>query len=312
MSRAPSPHGVAPRASTRSQSSPASSAMHEQLDALLARVAGAVDHAGDAVDLALRERERRRLGEPEPLERARPLHGDQRRTRRRRRGRPSRDLALLQPLEVDVRVRRVDDQQEPARVELVDDQVVDDPAALVRQQRVLRLADARSGRGRSRAATARSSLRARPLDLELAHVRDVEHAASLAHGAVLRRSRPRTARASPSRRTAPCARRARRGARRAASGGASASRRMLPRAGSLPSATACYESRRNEGTSSTSSGMSKPPLRRRARGRRARGSGARGARALLGGRRPPAARRCVAEARRDHRHAQLVAHASRR
>ena len=48
-----------------------------QLDALLAGVAGAVDHAGDAADLALGERERRRRVQPEPLERARPLHGDQ-------------------------------------------------------------------------------------------------------------------------------------------------------------------------------------------------------------------------------------------
>ena len=49
-----------------------------QLDALLARVARAVDHHLDPVDLAHRERERRGLVEPEPLERARPLHGEQR------------------------------------------------------------------------------------------------------------------------------------------------------------------------------------------------------------------------------------------
>ena len=41
---------------------------HHQLDAGLARVAGAVDHALDAVDLAHGEREGRRLVEPEALE----------------------------------------------------------------------------------------------------------------------------------------------------------------------------------------------------------------------------------------------------
>ncbi len=49
-----------------------------QLDTGLARVARAVDHHLDPVELAHLERERRRVGEAEPLERARPLDGEQR------------------------------------------------------------------------------------------------------------------------------------------------------------------------------------------------------------------------------------------
>src|SRR5581483_21017 len=50
----------------------------QELDTLLAGVARAVDHAGDATDLALGERERRRPRETEPLERAGALDGDER------------------------------------------------------------------------------------------------------------------------------------------------------------------------------------------------------------------------------------------
>ena len=67
----------------------------------------------------------------------------------------------------------------------VDDQVVDDPAVLVREQRVLRLA------GREpveivRERALQQLAGARSLDLELAHVRDVEDAGIGPHRAVLR------------------------------------------------------------------------------------------------------------------------------
>ena len=70
-------------------------------------------------------------------------------------------------------------------VEPVGDQVVDDPAVLVRQQRVLRAA------GRDAVEVVREQaleqlVRARALDLELAHVADVEDAAIGAHRAMLR------------------------------------------------------------------------------------------------------------------------------
>ena len=70
------------------------------------------------------------------------------------------------------------------RVEPVDDQVVDDAARLVREQRVLRVAGLEPvevvRERRLAAARGRSAL-----DLELAHVRDVEDARVGAHRHVL-------------------------------------------------------------------------------------------------------------------------------
>ena len=83
---------------------------------------------------------------------------------------------ILQPAEVGLAVRGVDDQQIAEVVEPVDDQVVDDPALLVRQERVLRLTRAdlvevvRECRLQERGCL-------RPFDLELPHVRNVEDAA---------------------------------------------------------------------------------------------------------------------------------------
>ena len=99
-----------------------------QLAALLARVAGALDHHLDAADLAHRVRERLRLGEPEPLDRARALHGEQRVLVGGVAHLRAADLALLQPAVDRLAVRGVADDQEVAGVEPVDDQVVDDPA----------------------------------------------------------------------------------------------------------------------------------------------------------------------------------------
>ena len=112
-----------------------------QLDARLSGVAGAVDHHLDPDDLAHLPRERGSLVEAEPLERARTLHSEE------------RELVALvaevgpgagvleDPLEVGFAVPGIDDQDEPAALDAVDDQVVDDPAALVRQKRVLGTAD---------------------------------------------------------------------------------------------------------------------------------------------------------------------------
>ena len=156
-----------------------------QLDALLARVAGAIDHHLDPVQLAHHERERRRLAETEPLERAGPLDGEESVLVGDVTDVGAAMLAVLDPLEVGLPVRRIHHEEIAAALDPVDDQVVDDPAPLVRQQRVLRTTDldlvdvVREERLEQLASR-------RPLDVELAHVRDVEDAAVLAHGPVLR------------------------------------------------------------------------------------------------------------------------------
>ena len=87
---------------------------------------------------------------------------------------------LEDPLEVGFAVPGIDDQDEPAALDAVDDQVVDDPAALVRQKRVLGTADVDLvDVVREQPLERRRHLRA--LELEPAHVRDVEHSAVLAH-----------------------------------------------------------------------------------------------------------------------------------
>ena len=95
-----------------------------------------------------------------------------------------RDLALLHPTEVGLAIRGVDDEQIAALAEAVDDQVVDDPAVLVRQERVLRL-PRRDPVEVVREEALQEGGRLRPLDLDLAHVRDVEDAGVRADGLVL-------------------------------------------------------------------------------------------------------------------------------
>ena len=155
-----------------------------QLDAGLAGVAGAVDHHLDPVELAHRVRERLRLGKPEALDRARPLHGEQRVLVRGVAHLGAADLALLQPRVRGLAVARVDDEEVVVRGDPVRDQVVDDAAALVRQQRVLRLAVADPVEV-VREQRLEQLVRVRALDVELAHVRDVEDAAVAADGPVL-------------------------------------------------------------------------------------------------------------------------------
>ena len=201
----------------------------EQLATVLAGVAGAVHHHLDSVDRALGEGERRRGRQPEPLDRPRPLDGEQRTVVGDVADVRAGKLALLQPRVGRRAVRGVHDEEVGAVADPVDDQVVDDPAALVREQRVLRLTglelvdvvgERALQEGRGRAAP---PPRARPC----ATRRRPPHR-SARPGAP--GSRPRTARASPSPRTAPCAPRARRADRGAACAGASRPSAPDPRA----------------------------------------------------------------------------------
>jgi hypothetical protein len=96
----------------------------------------------------------------------------------------SRHLPFLQPAEISVTIGRVDDQQVAELIQPVGDQVVDDPAPLVGQQRVLSLPrldpiDVIRERRLQQLGGART------FDFELAHVGDVENAAVIAHGLVL-------------------------------------------------------------------------------------------------------------------------------
>ena len=125
-----------------------------------------------------------RLVETEPLERARALDREQRVLVGHVAQVGAGAAVFLDPLEVGLAVRRVDDQEVAAALDAVDDQVVDDPAGLVRQERVLRAADVDLV-DVVREEPLQRSRHLRPLELESAHVRDVEDAAVLAHGPVL-------------------------------------------------------------------------------------------------------------------------------
>ena len=123
--------------------------------------------------------------EAEPLERARALHGEQRVVVRDVAHVGAAQLALLQPVEDGLAFDAFATIEVAVLVEPVDDQVVDDPAVLVREQRVLRVAglelvDVVRERRLQQVA------RRRPFDLDLAHVRDVEDAGVGAHRPVLR------------------------------------------------------------------------------------------------------------------------------
>ena len=125
--------------------------------------------------VAHRPRERRAALEPEPVECPRALDREQREVVGDVADVRAAKLALLQPAKVGLAIRGVDDQQVAVPVEPVDDQVVDDPAVLGRQQRVLRLAD-RDPVDVVRQRRLQQIARGRALDLDLAHVRDVEDA----------------------------------------------------------------------------------------------------------------------------------------
>ena len=184
MSRAPSPQGRHAPCEDRIPQLHRVVLHARELDSLLTGVPSAIDHHLDAVELAELERERRSGREPEPLEGARPLHGEERVLIGDVAHIRAAQLALHEPGEVRFAVRRVDDDQVAMVVEAIDDHVVDDPARIVRDQRVLRparlqLVDVVRERRLQQIACGRS------FDLELAHVRDVEDARIGAHRPVL-------------------------------------------------------------------------------------------------------------------------------
>ena len=107
------------------------------------------------------------------------------------------------------------------RIDPVGDQIVDDAAVVVGQQRVLRVALAELVEI-VREQRLKQLVRVRALDVELAHVRDVEDAAVGAHRPVLRDDALVLDGHLPAGERAPSARRLRRGVRGAASAPGSA------------------------------------------------------------------------------------------
>ena len=155
-----------------------------QLAALLAGVAGAVDHALDTVDLPFGKGELGRRRQAQALDCPRALHGQQRILVGDVADVGAWNLAFPQPSKICLAIGRIDDEEIAEVVEPIDDQVVDDPAAVVRQERVLRLPGLQLDEV-VRQRRLQQLGRARPLDLELAHVRDVEDPGVTAHGLVL-------------------------------------------------------------------------------------------------------------------------------
>ena len=186
MSRAPRPAGFSPSgrpASRRArQSAGASSPGAEDLHPVLAGVSGARHGAGHAGEDGVAEVEGRELPERLPvaaelrqhLERARPLQRDERRL-----------VALVLELAVvlgrtrEVRahllpVRRVADDEPVVLGAAIDDEIVEDPAALVARAGVHGLSVGELSRvvGDQIVDDVRGVLAVQP---ELAHVADVEH-----------------------------------------------------------------------------------------------------------------------------------------
>src|SRR5207342_2165946 len=94
-------------------------------------------------------------------------------------------LTLLEPALDRWVVRRVDDEQVLTVTEPIRDQVVDDPATLVGEQRVLRFAVTQAGEiVRQHLLEEREC--GRTVDVELSHVRDVEGPTARPDRAVLR------------------------------------------------------------------------------------------------------------------------------
>ena len=155
MSRAPRPQGVVPFPTTASQSSTGVLGGAHQLDAAPRRCT----RCGRSSPRRPRTSpiawvNGGRLRQPERSDRGRALHREQRVVVRGVANLRAADLALLQPVVGGRAVACVDDEQGVERLDPVGDQVVDDPSALVREQRVLRLDRRRAGRGRSRADSA--------------------------------------------------------------------------------------------------------------------------------------------------------------
>ena len=213
-----------PAAVSASHTAVACSGGEQQLDAVLARVAGAGDEdvrrAGDASACVVRNR----FGSSpsarlcDQVARLRPLDREHRVVVRAG-PRPVTSKSarvLLEPREVLLVVARVRDGEEAVGPEAVGEEVVEHAAVV--------LARARSTARRPRRSCVTSLERMRwrnasasgPLRLDLAHVADVEHADLRRAPPHAPRGSPRTAPASPTRRTAPAAPRRRHGDRAAA------------------------------------------------------------------------------------------------
>ena len=185
MSRAPRPHG---HRAGRQQVVPDGDRPargRDDLDAALARVARARDQAVDAGDGPVGERERRDVGDGavqhvvggRALQRDHAVGG---------RVVDDRDAVRRggQEGHVDLGVAGVHDQQVVVGPAAVGDQVVDDPARLVGQQRVLRLAVADPVEVVGQHAL-QEVVGAGSADLDLSHVRHVEDAGGRPNGPVL-------------------------------------------------------------------------------------------------------------------------------
>ena len=129
-------------------------------------------------------RERRSIAQTEPLERAGALNRDEAVLVGGVAHLAAARLTLLQPGVDRGAIRGVDDEVELAVPEPVGDEVVDDSARLVREQRVLRVA-VRELVDVVREHRLEEGLRRGPVDVDLAHVRDVEGAGVRPNGLVL-------------------------------------------------------------------------------------------------------------------------------
>ena len=147
-----------------------------ELAATLARVPGAGDEAADAEHVLLAEREGLDV-DSEPVEGLRALDGEERPLRR--------DVMRLgEQSVIGLDVRRVHDQEVGVGTAPVGDQVVADPTLVVREQGVL------GATGLDPVQVVREArlevlVRPVPVELELSHVGDVEHARRGADGAML-------------------------------------------------------------------------------------------------------------------------------
>ena len=147
-----------------------------ELDSCLTRIAGAGDHDLDPVELPQLVRERGSVGEPEALDRARALHRDEAVLVGGVAHLSAARLPFLEPVVDRLSVGSVHDEQVLPVREAIDDEVVDDPAPFVGQQRVLRFS-VRDLVEIVREHPLEIVLRRRPVDVDLSHVRDVERPA---------------------------------------------------------------------------------------------------------------------------------------
>ena len=192
MSRAPSPQGLTPADSSARQSSAALRGRHDDLEAVLAGVAGPRDEA--FADGGSRERLERLGGSlrsgkglPHLRARVRALHRDHREIVALADAKPGCAFRgeAGEPREVLLRGRGVHHDAKPRFAEEVHDEVVEHVAGGVEQARVERLAGLLQlvdvvGQGPAQEIAGR-----RALDVEHAHVRHVEHAGIAPHGVML-------------------------------------------------------------------------------------------------------------------------------